>query len=136
MTGDRNIDTGGGDYNENSQDSTGNSGTVVKNVGRDYAGRDVNHPGSGQKQDLAEAAAEIQKLLEQLEKSYPTDTTAGKMNMAAAAIEEIENNPTLMQRIFSAFKSGGVAAFEQFLNHPAASFTIAALEDWQSSNKD
>ena len=124
MTSDRNIHT----YNEDSQTVTGNGNTVVKTIGRDF-----NQYKSGARQDLAEAAAEIQKLLEQLEKNYPTDTTVGKMQMAAAAIEKIESNPTRMQRIFSALKSGGVAAIEQLLNHPAASFTIAALEDWQSS---
>jgi hypothetical protein len=33
----------------------------------------------------------------------------------------------------SALKAGGVSAFEQLLNHPAASFVIGALEDWKNS---
>ena len=43
-----------------------------------------------QQQSITEAAAEIQALLEQLEKSYPTDTTTGKMVLAAEAIQHIE----------------------------------------------
>ncbi|NET05904.1 MAG: hypothetical protein F6K16_14615 [Symploca sp. SIO2B6] len=88
-----------------------------------------------QKQNLIEAAAEIQQLLEQLEKSYPTETIAGKMAVATETIRRIENNPTLTARILSALKTGGVKAFEQLLSHPAASFVIGALEDWQKHNE-
>ena len=82
---------------------------------------------------LMETAVEIQALLEQLEKSYPTDTTMGKMALAAEAIAQIDSNPTLTARILSALQVGSVKAFEQFLNHPAASFVIGALEDWQKT---
>ena len=86
-----------------------------------------------QKQNLSEAAAEIQQLLEQLEKSYPTETTTGKMVLATETIKCIEKNPDLRKRIFSALKTGSVKAFEQFLSHPAASFVIGALEDWEKT---
>ncbi|WP_238361207.1 hypothetical protein [Iningainema tapete] len=33
----------------------------------------------------------------------------------------------------SALKSGGIQALAQLLNHPAASFVIGALEDWQKT---
>ncbi|NEQ17217.1 MAG: hypothetical protein F6K44_27135, partial [Moorea sp. SIO3E2] len=88
-----------------------------------------------QKQNLAEAAAEIQQLLETLDKTYPTDTTTGKMKVAAAAVEQIETNPGLSKRVLSALKAGGVSAVEQLLNHPAASFVIGALEDWQETRR-
>ena len=86
-----------------------------------------------QQQTLAETAAEIQELLEQLEKSYLTETTTGKMALAAEVMARIENNPTLTARILSALKVGSVKAFEQFLSHPAASFVIGALEDWEKT---
>ncbi|BAY17373.1 hypothetical protein NIES21_32100 [Anabaenopsis circularis NIES-21] len=85
------------------------------------------------KQKLAEAAADIQQLLIQLENSYPTDTTAGKMTIATEAIKQIDNNPQLHNQILSALKAGGIQALAQFLNHPAASFVIGALEDWQKN---
>jgi tetratricopeptide (TPR) repeat protein len=85
-----------------------------------------------EQQNLAEAAAEIQQLLEQLEQSYPANTTTGTMQIATETISQIDRNPTLKARILNALKAGGVAAFEQFLNHPAASFVIAALEEWQT----
>ncbi len=86
-----------------------------------------------QKQSLADAAKEIQALLKQLEQTYSTNTTTGKMNIATEAIKHIDNDPKLTRRIFSSLKAGGVSALEQLLNHPAASFFIAALEDWQQN---
>lgn len=119
MTGDRTIHMGEGNYNERIE------GDYIQ--GNYYAAAD--------KQNLTEAAAEIQALLEQLEKSYPTNTTTGKMALATEAIAQIENNPTLTSRILSALKVGSVKAFEQFLSHPAASFVIGALEDWEKSKQ-
>ena len=122
MSGDRNIQTGR-DYRE----------THVNDQGTYVEGDYYNNP--EQKQNLAQAAAEIQALLEQLEKSYPTDTTTGKMALATEAIAQIDSNPTLTARILSALKVGSVKAFEQFLSHPAASFVIGALEDWQKTKE-
>ena len=117
MADKRVINMGSGNYNERIQ------GNYIQG----------NYYTAGEKQNLVEAAAEIQKLLEQLDKSYSTDTTMGKMQVAAETIKHIDNNPTLAERIISALKAGGVQAFEQFLNHPAASFVIGALEDWQKT---
>lgn len=117
MAGDRNINTGGGNYNER--------------IEGDYI--QGNYYAAAEKQNLTEAAAEIQALLEQLEKSYPIDTTTGKMALATEAIQRIDSNPTLTVRILSALKVGSVKAFEQFLSHPAASFVIGALEDWEKT---
>ncbi|WP_017318917.1 hypothetical protein [Mastigocladopsis repens] len=117
MTGERTIYTGGGNYNE-----------CIK--GNYIQG---NYYGDQQRLTLAEAAAEIQQLLEQLDTSYSTDTTAGKMGVATEAIKQIDTNPNLTARILSALKVGSVKAFEQSLSHPAASFVIGALEDWQKN---
>jgi hypothetical protein len=38
-----------------------------------------------------------------------------------------------MERIFSALQAGGRSAIEQALNHPAASFVMGALDDWQKT---
>ena len=130
MTGDRIIHHVGGDYHEDNRDLTGNSGDVIENMGRDnikYAPQ--------LKQSLSEAASEIQQLLEQLEPTCSTDATIGKMQVAAEAIAHINSHPGLSQRILSALQAGGTAALEAILDHPAASFTIAALEDWQNSKQ-
>ena len=86
-----------------------------------------------QQQNLTEAARDIQELLEQLEKTYPSETTMDRMKIATEVITHIDNHPTKAQKIFNAIKAGGVAAVEQLLNHPASSFVIAALNDWQKS---
>ena len=61
-----------------------------------------------EEQDLAEAAAKIQDLLNQLEQTYSTNTTTEKMVLAAIAIEQIENNPTWKQKAISAFKNSKI----------------------------
>jgi hypothetical protein len=95
------TNTSGGTYNEQSGNlGIGNmsGGTIRDSV--KIAGV-INE---AEQRNLAETAAEIQQLLEQLDKSYPTDTTAGKMKLASEAIAQIERNPTLMARILSARK--------------------------------
>ncbi|MBW4666294.1 MAG: hypothetical protein KME60_02330 [Cyanomargarita calcarea GSE-NOS-MK-12-04C] len=86
------------------------------------------------KSNLSEAAAEIQQLLNQLSQTYPATTDTEKKALARTAIQYIDNNHTLRQRVLSALKTGGIQALGQMLNHPAATFAIAALEDWQKSN--
>ncbi|NET29332.1 pentapeptide repeat-containing protein [Okeania sp. SIO1I7] len=88
---------------------------------------------SQEQQNLAQAAKDIQELLAQLDETYPSDTTMDRMKIATEVITQIDNNQTKAERILSAIKSGGVAAVEQLLNHPASTFVIAALEDWQKT---
>ncbi|MEQ8540894.1 MAG: hypothetical protein RIB93_25995 [Coleofasciculus sp. D1-CHI-01] len=102
-----------------------NSGSQNSIINNNYA--------SEQRQIIADAAQEIQALLEQLDKSYDINTNTGKMALTLEAMEHIENNPTLAKRILSALATGSVKAFEQFLNHPAASFVVGALEDWEKT---
>jgi hypothetical protein len=87
-------------------------------------------------QMLEEIIVELETLINKLEKSgYSSDTTAGKMKIATEVIEQVDQNPYLTKRLFSAIKAGGVQSLEQALNHPASSFIIGALEDWKKSKK-
>ncbi|MHC5674926.1 hypothetical protein [Nostoc sp.] len=115
MTGDRNINTGGGNYNER--------------IHGDYV--QGNYYAAGQPQSLAEAAAEIQLLLKQLEQTYPTTTTSQQMVVAAEAVNRIESNPTLKKRVINAVKEGGLAAFEKAIDNPAGAFIVGAIKGWQ-----
>jgi hypothetical protein len=83
-----------------------------------------------QPKSLAETAAEIQQLLRQLEESNPTNTTAGQMAVATQAIEIVESNPTLKQRVVGALQSAGTEAFKEALDHPVANILVAAFEGW------
>ncbi|NJL10507.1 MAG: hypothetical protein HC908_10990 [Calothrix sp. SM1_7_51] len=103
-------------------------GSVNNAVGNVEGNFNVNQP----KNNLSEAA-EIQELLNQLSQTYPTTTTTEKMEVATTAIQQIENNSNLRQRVLNALKTGSIQALGQMLNHPASTFVIAALEDWQKS---
>lgn len=111
------INTNGGNYNERIE------GDYIQ--GNFYA--------AGQSQGVADTVAEIQQLLETLEKFHSSNTSEGKKAIATEAIVRIENNKSLSKRVLSALTEGGISAFAQFLNHPAASFVIAALADWRKT---
>ncbi|MEM7726826.1 MAG: hypothetical protein AAF208_10700 [Cyanobacteria bacterium P01_A01_bin.45] len=134
--GNRKIHMGSGNYNERIEgdyiQQQGSFGVGV-NKGEIKADKVAGTINEAQQKNLAEAAAEIQELLEQLSKTYDTDTYSGKGQIADEIIKNIENNPGLKARLLSALKTGSVKAFEQFLNHPAASFVIGALEDWEKT---
>jgi uncharacterized protein YjbI with pentapeptide repeats len=115
MTGDRNIKTSGGNYNERIQ------GDYVQG----------NYYATGQPQSLAQAAAEIQELLKQLEQTYPSTTTSQQMVVAAEAINRIESNPTMKKKVINAVKEGGLAAFEKAIDNPAGAFIVGAIKGWQ-----
>jgi hypothetical protein len=83
--------------------------------------------------ELSRSRCSDSSLIGTVKQDYPTDTTTEKLKLAAEVIERIESNPNLMERILSALKAGGVSALEQALNHPAASFVIGALKDWQQT---
>ncbi|MBD2065985.1 tetratricopeptide repeat protein [Leptolyngbya sp. FACHB-671] len=119
---------------------TGNS--PINNSGGDYriiAGRDLRgaysqgskHYNTSEQENLAEAAGEIQQLLNQFEQLHPTFTTAEKIAVATEVIQHIESNPTLKARLLNVLEVSGIQALEQALNHPTASFVIAALQGWQ-----
>ncbi|MDJ0596546.1 MAG: pentapeptide repeat-containing protein [Pleurocapsa sp. MO_226.B13] len=83
-----------------------------------------------EQQNLAQAAAEIQQLLEQLSQTYPTNTTAEKMMVAVEAIKRIENDPTWKQRVINAAKEGGLAALEKALDNPVGVLITGAIKGW------
>jgi uncharacterized protein YjbI with pentapeptide repeats len=66
-----------------------------------------------QRQNLAEAAAEIQQLLKQLEETYPSATEEEKETALAIKVQqEIKRNPTFKARLRNALKEGGIEALK------------------------
>ncbi|MDZ8138244.1 MAG: hypothetical protein RM049_23540 [Nostoc sp. DedQUE04] len=127
MTSDRNINTSGNYYEQSGSLGIGHmSGGEIKS-GAKVAGT-INE---AERQNLAQAAAEIQALLKQLEQTYPTTTTSQQMVVAAEAINRIESNPLLKERVINAVKSGGLAAFEKAIDNPAGAFIVGAIKGWQ-----
>ncbi|NET42702.1 caspase family protein [Okeania sp. SIO2B3] len=108
------------------------SGDVVMN-NRDVV---MSNYASEQKQSLAEAAVEIRELLEELDKNYSEDrafqemTDFEKMTIASKAIQVIESNPTLKERIISVLKTTGTDAFKEALDNPIANILVAAFQGW------
>ncbi|MEM8717894.1 MAG: HEAT repeat domain-containing protein [Cyanobacteria bacterium P01_G01_bin.39] len=76
----------------------------------------VAHKYAAQKQNLAEAAQEIQQLLEQLAQTNPTIVESQQEEKILKNIErEIKSNPTIKSRLLSALKAGGTEALTQAL---------------------
>jgi hypothetical protein len=79
-----------------------------------------------QKQTLAEAAAEIQQLLKQLEQTKPTATEAQQ-------IEHIndETTPKFKKRVVGALQASGEAAIDEFvLENKYLKVVKAAVKGW------
>ncbi|NER29409.1 MAG: pentapeptide repeat-containing protein [Symploca sp. SIO1C4] len=118
------INTGGGNYIH---------GNYTENTGRDRIGTvkgDIINAAQP-KTNLAEAAAEIEQLLKQLENSYPTTTISEQMLVAAEVVKRIESNPNLKKRVVYALKEGGLAAFEKAIDNPIGAFVVGAIKGWQ-----
>ncbi|UBF26671.1 hypothetical protein K9N68_01275 [Kovacikia minuta CCNUW1] len=82
-------------------------------------------------QNLAEAAKEIQALLDQLAQTYPTATETE----TAEAVKQIEQKPELKARIVGALEKGGKKALEKLVDHPAAAIAIAVYDGWKEAQK-
>jgi uncharacterized protein YjbI with pentapeptide repeats len=102
----------------------GNLADTVKDNARQQTNQ-YNYE-SPEKQSLAEAAIEIQRLLKVLEETNPTATEADKKNFVSLAV-----SPTLKQRAVGALQSGGKAALEEFLDNPYVNVGVAIVEGWR-----
>lgn len=131
--GDNYGDNLGAIMNDMNIDQSNSSIGVGVNHGEINAEKLAGTINEAEKQNLAEAAAEIRQLLLQLSQTYPTNTTAEKMVVAAEAINRIENNPNWKQRAINAAKEGGLAAFEKAIDNPAGAFVVGAIQGWQEA---
>ena len=80
---------------------------------------------SEQKQTLAEAAAAIQQLLEQLKKMNPNPTDAKKIEYV-----NDETTPSFKRRVVAALQAGGEAALEEFLDTRYVNVGKAIVKGW------
>ncbi|MEG4811640.1 hypothetical protein QUA82_29045 [Microcoleus sp. F8-D3] len=97
-------------------------------VGGSISVNSVNNMTPEDKKTLAEAAKEIQQLLDQLFLTYPTTTVAEKSKVAAKAMEEIEKKPDVKQKVLKALKAGGVAALMELTNNPVVNILTPMLQ--------
>lgn len=96
-------------------------------VGGDIVVSSTNTVTTEDQKTLAEAAAEIQQLLDQLSETYPTTTVAEKATVAAKAMQEIEGKPDTKKRIIKALKVGGTAALIELTNNPVVKILTPML---------
>ena len=107
----------------NFQGPVGNVADTVQAGGKMQA---IQHNYAAEtKQNLAEAAKEIQDLLYQLSLTNPTST-----DVVAAVHQEIRRNPTLKARLISALKAGGLEALKSIFNHPLFSIPAETVKGW------
>ena len=108
--------------------NNGSAGNIVEKAesGSQVVGTQNNY-GSQEKQTLAEAAAEIQKLLKQLELNNPAATDAEKEAFVTASIP-----PNNRQRFVGALTAGGKEAFKELLDNPYINVGVATVEGWQN----
>ena len=106
-------------------------GSVHNAIGHNEGG--IHNYAPVQQQSLPEAVAEIQDLLKQLQQSDPTTTTAEQMIVARKAIERIESDPTLKQRVINAAKEGSLAAFDKALDNPVGALIINVIKGWMEA---
>jgi hypothetical protein len=100
-----------------------------QNVGN-IAGNIVNSSDYTANADLVQVAQDIQQLLEQLSETYPTTTTSEKVLLAAKAIEEIEKNPTLKERLSIALQAVGSNALRELIDDSTiVNIVLSSLED-------
>ena len=99
-----------------------NFANEVKDNARQQANQ---HNHAAPSQNLTEAARDIKALLDQIS---ATDTTKNTTLIAMKAIEAIENNPTLKDRIINAGKEAGFAALDAADEHPAIKIVTAAIK--------
>ncbi len=94
------------------------SGDVTVNNHNNYA--------MEQKQNLAEAAAEIQQLLKQLETTNPTGTDTEKI-----AHVNNETTPSFKRRVVGALEAcGAESSIEEFLHHSFVNVGKAIVKGW------
>lgn len=89
----------------------------------DNVGGDKTVTTNYNKGNLADAAAEIQALLEQLSNTYPDSS---KLQIASKAEEKIKNNPDLKIKVIKALKAGTLEAVK---THAAGAFLIEAIKE-------
>lgn len=120
----------GNTYNQSGQIGIGHVSGGTIQQGAKVAG--VIH--EAQDKSIAEVAKEIQDLLNQLEKTYPTNSISDQMVVATEIIKQIENDPTWKERVINAGKQGGLAFLEKSFDNPIGALLINAIKGWVETN--
>ena len=102
----------------------GNFGVGV-NQG-EIQGNAVGILNEAEQQNLTEIITEVQAIITPLAQTYPNNPTT----QGIKAIEAIEKNPNLKQKLIEAAKKGSLEAFKKSLDNPVGAFIGGAIEGW------
>lgn len=101
--------------------NTGNAGNIYNNS--------VNHVTKIEpRQTLAQAAAEIQTLLQQLESDNPNATKQEKIDYV-----NDHTTPSFKRRAVNAIKAGGQAVIEEVFDNPYVNVGMAIFNGWKET---
>lgn len=101
------------------------SNFIKGNVYGDVTSSNISYENT-QKQSLAEAAAEIQRLLKQLEKTNPTATEPDQVSYL-----NIATNQDIKQRVVAVLREAGETAIDEFiLENKYLKVIKAAVKSW------
>lgn len=78
--------------------------------------------------NLVEVANEIQQLLQQIERTYPSKTPVEKLTVVIVALKVIESNLALKERLFKALQVDNTL-FKVLVNHPLVNILLLSLDD-------
>ena len=84
---------------------------------------------------LREAAEELDALLVKVAGEPIEGELPSKAEVGSKAVRVLKKDKALKTKIISAIKVGSVEALKQLLQHPAATFFIAALDEWLKEEK-
>ena len=101
------------------------TGPVAQNV----EGNQISYA-SEQKQTLAEAAAEIQKLLQQLQQANPDATEEDKITYV-----NDETTPSFKRKAAAALRAAGETAIDEFFQNPYVKVGKAAIVRWMEAGE-
>lgn len=128
-----------GDYREGKQSHFNLQGAQfagglvnADTVNAEQIGGNITNSNPEPKHNLGDAAAEIRELLQNLEKTNSTRTSAEKMTVAAKAVDEIEKNPTLKLWVIEALLSGQREALKEAIRHPLVNILMTSIDEWQN----
>ncbi|GGA08029.1 hypothetical protein [Okeania sp. KiyG1] len=117
----------------NPQNVTSNgNGNIIAPIAGDHNTNNItqnNEFNESKEKSLKEAAQEIQELLEQLGKDYPTETLTQKRKVADEIIKKIDDNPTLKDKIISVIQAMGIEALMQLVEHPVVNVLKVGIEE-------
>lgn len=126
MTGNHNINTGGGSYNIHTGGGNYNA-SISGNYSESIAGNYIQGNYIRMSQDLSQAAAQIQQLLNQLQTTQQYSPEDAQQKVAEELATEAQINPSVRDKLVKWGQSLGDAAAKTTVSEAATAVVKLAL---------